>query len=121
MDSKIKLQQLGLVDLIFRSTYLMQNFKLLFVQERLDSAPAAGLSCKAEVCWHSATYKGLVDVRPAVKLWGLDSKVKQWHELWSDEEHDDLTETDITEMVLVEDWPSKLRQKHNTAFDNANF
>ena len=120
-DSKIKLQQLGLADLIFRSTYLMQNFKLPFIQERPDSAPMTRRPCKAEVRWHGATDEGLVDVRPIVELWGLDSEVKRWHELRSAHEHADLTDTDISEMVLAEDWPSKLRQTHNTAIDNANF
>ena len=117
-DSKIKLQQIGLADLIFRSSFLLQNFKLPFIQERPDSAPATGRPCKAEVRWHGATDKGLVDVRPTVELWGLDSEVKQWHELRSAEEHANLTDTNISEIVLAEDWTSKLRQKHNEAIDN---
>ena len=64
------------------------------------------------------TDKGLVDVRPTVELWGLDSEVKRWHELWSAEEHADLTDTNLLEIVLAEDWTAKLRQKHNAAIDN---
>ena len=77
--------------------------------------------CKAEVRWHGATDEGLVNGRLIVELWGLDSEVKRWHELRSTDEHTDLTDTDISEMVLVEDWPLKLRQTHNTAIDNVNF
>ena len=59
--------------------------------------------------WHGATDEGLVNVRPTVELWGLDSEVNRWHELRADEQYVNLTDTDTLEMVLAEDWPSNLR------------
>ena len=68
--------------------------------------------------WYGATDEGLVDVRPTVELWGLNSEVNRWHKLRADKQCVDLTETNISEMALAEDWPSKLRQEHNNAIDN---
>ena len=79
-----------------------------------------GRPCKAELRWHGATDERLVDVRPAVELWGLDLEVNHWHELRSTKAHVDLTDTVISEMVLAEDWPSKLRQKHEETIDNTS-
>ena len=119
-DSKIGIQQVGLADLIFCSSFLLQNLKLPFIQERPDNAPSTSQLFKAEVCWHGATDEGLVDVHLTVELWGLDSEVDWWHELRAAEEHADLTDTEILDMVLSEDWPSKLRQKHKECINNSN-
>ena len=113
-DSKIKIQQLGLADRIFRSSFLLQNFKLPFIQERdeRDDRAKVGRPCKAEVQWYGSTDDGLVDVRPEVELWGIESEIVRWHELRNMDEHLELTNTDISEMVFEEDWPSKLQKLH---------
>jgi len=47
--SKIPLTQLGLADLIFWSSFLLQNFKLPFIQERPATAPNTDRPSKVEV------------------------------------------------------------------------
>ena len=47
-----------------------------------------------------------------VELWGNDSEVKRYLELRSLPSNATLTNTDIAEMVLEEDWPSKLKAQH---------
>jgi hypothetical protein len=80
-DKRIKINQLGLVDRIFRSSFLLQNFKLPFIQERSDNAATTNRPCKCEIRMYGATDDGLVDVRPEVELWGLDSEIDRWHVL----------------------------------------
>jgi len=58
------------------------------------------------------TDDGLVDVRPHVELWGLESEIACWHELREKFSEDEVTDMDISEMMLNEDWPSKLRKAH---------
>ncbi len=71
-----------------------------------------GRPCKAEIRWYGATDDGLVDVRPEVDLWGLESEIARWHELRNKECNKNLSKTEVSELVLAEDWPSKLRKKH---------
>ena len=112
-DRRIRIDQIGVADLIFRSSYLLQNFKLPFIQERSQSYDNTnGRPCKAEIRWYNGTDDGLVDVRPRVQLWGLDSEIVRWHELRKDPSNEELSDTDISELVLDEDWPSKLRKEH---------
>ena len=54
-DSKICIDQIGLADLIFCSSYLLQNFKLPFIQERPYTASKVGRPCKAEIRYFGAT------------------------------------------------------------------
>ena len=63
---------------------------------------------KAEVRWRGAMDDVLVDVCPTVELWGLNLEVKHWHKLQSMEEYKDLTNMEVSELVIVEDWPAKL-------------
>ena len=56
--------------------------------------------------------EGSVDVRQMVDLWGSDSEVKRYHELRSLSSNATLTNTEIAEMVLAEDWASKLKLQH---------
>ena len=118
-DSKIKVNQIGLADRIFRSGFLLQNFKLPFIQERCDTANAAR-PCKAKIRWYGATDDGLVDVRPNVEMWGLDSEVERWAELRANDSFAHLTNTEISELVLEEDWPSKMKAKHEANIDLNN-
>ena len=111
-NSKIQIKQIGLADRIFHSSFLLQNFKLPFIQERGDDAPKTNQPCTAEICWYGATDDGLIDVRPYVELWGLEREIEHWHELCNLEANKNLTDTTISEQVLEEDWPSKLKQLH---------
>ena len=66
-DATIPMNQLGLVTAIFRSSFLLQNVKLPFVQERSDDK-SANRPCKAEICWYVANNDGLMDVCMTVGL-----------------------------------------------------
>lgn len=114
-DRKIRVNQIGLADLIFRSSYLLTNFSLGFIQGRDDTDEPVERPCKAEIRWFGGTDDGLVDVRPMVGLWGTDTEIARWHELRDMEENKDKSDTDISEMVLDEDIPSQLREMHNSA------
>ena len=61
---------------------------------------------------------GLVDVCPTVELWVPNLEVKCWHELQSMEYYKDLTDMEVSELVIMEDWPAKLQQKHTANIDN---
>ena len=114
-DSKIRMSQIGLADLVFRSSYLMTNFKLGFIQERGDvEGPAEGRPCKAEIRWYGATDEGLVDVRPSIELWGLEVEIKRWNELRDLADNKDLSDTEISELVLAEEWPTRMRKDLGT-------
>ena len=98
-DGSIPLLQLGLANLIFRVSYLLQNFKVGFIQERHpNEAPSVGRPSKAEIRWYGATDDGLVDIRPDVVLWGTDKEIARWKELRALEDNNDLTDTDISEI-----------------------
>jgi hypothetical protein len=117
-DRNIRVDQIGLADLIFRSSYLLTNFKLGFIQDRDESIVVeGGRPCKAEIRWYDGTDDGLIDIRPEVELWAADPEIKRWYELRKLEENEQLTDTDISEKVLEEDWPSKLRAEHEASLD----
>ena len=109
-DSKIRIQQIGLADRIFHASFLLQNFKLPFVQGRDKNAARVGRHCKLRIRWYDGSDDGLIDVRPMVDLWGLDCEIKRWHELRK--QNDNLTDTEVSELVLDEDWPAKMRKLH---------
>ena len=111
-DSKIQMNQIGLVDRIFRSSFLLQNFRLPFIQERADNAPTTGRPCKAKVRWYGATDDGLVDVRPEGELWGLESDIARWHELRGSDKNKNLSDTEVSKLVFEKDWSTKLQRKH---------
>ena len=111
-DKTIPVCQLGLADAIFRAGFLLQNFKVAFIQERPEGCSNIGRPCVAEIRWYGGTDEGLVDVRPMVDLWRSDSEVKRYHELRSLSSNATLTNTEIAEMVLAEDWASKLKLQH---------
>ena len=98
-------------DLIFRASYLLTNFKLGFIQGRDERSESKGRPCKCEIRYHGATDDGLVDIRPDVEMWGNDAEVQRWNELRNSPQYENLSDTDISELVLKEDWPSKLRKK----------
>ena len=111
-DRKIQIKQIGLADKIFRSSNLLQNFSLPFIQDRDPEAPQTGRPCKAEIRYYGGTDDGLMDVRPLPEYWALDSELERWHELRNDESNNHLDDTQISELVFDEDWPAKLRKEH---------
>ncbi|KAL7537784.1 hypothetical protein ACHAXR_008075 [Thalassiosira sp. AJA248-18] len=109
-DKNIRIDQLGLADLIFRSSYLFQNFKLPFIQERAESGEKkTGRPCKAKIRWYGGTDDGLIDIRPMVVMWGCESEIARWEELRNLAGNESKSDTEISEEVLAEDWPKKLR------------
>ena len=113
-DRNIKVQQIRLADQLFRAGFLLQNFKLPFIQERSDDAPNTNRPCKAEIRWYGATDDGLIDVRPLVELWGLDSEVERWNGFRANKTNERLSDTEISELVLNEDWSSKMKAQHKS-------
>jgi hypothetical protein len=70
-DKAIRIQQLGLADLIFCSSYLLTNFKLGFIQDRDENVQSEfGRPCKAEIRWYGGMDDGLDDFRPLVMFGG---------------------------------------------------
>lgn len=76
-----------------------------------------GRPCKAEIRWHGALESGLVDVRADIVLWGTASEIERWHELRDLETNKELSNTEISELVLAEDWPTKLKRIHIEQLD----
>jgi hypothetical protein len=104
-DSEISILQLGLAVLLVRSIYLLQNFHPGFVQGRRET-PEGGRPCRAEVRYYGATEDGLFDARPHYKLWATVTEQQRWEELQA--QNRELSSTAISELVLNEDFPSKL-------------
>ncbi|KAL7552028.1 hypothetical protein ACHAWF_017126 [Thalassiosira exigua] len=115
-ERRIKIQQIGLADKIFHASFLLQNFKLPFIQGRDDDAPQTDRPCLAEIRWYGATDDGLVDVRAEPELWALESELDRWHELRGKTENARLSDVKISELVLDEDWPAKLRKKSHRKY-----
>jgi len=112
-DQKIHIDQVGIADLICRAGYMMQNFKLPFIQQcNADHDPPEGRPCKAEIRWYGALDDGLIDIRPHMEFWGCNSDVAHWHELIDNAMYLALSDLDISAMVLDEEWPAKLRREH---------
>ena len=114
-DRRVRMDQIGLADLIFRSSYLMMNFRLPFIQGRDGSMKHSdGRPCKAEIRWFGGIDDGLVDIREEVDLWGMDAEVALWHELW--EKHPDKSKLAISKMVLDANLPEKYGREHREKF-----
>lgn len=96
----IPCNQFPIISKLVRIGYLLQNFKKAIVQRRdpSDSEVSSDRPCRAEIRWYGATDSGLKDVRPDVRLWGLNCEIKLHAELSA--EHPDKTPTEISEMVL---------------------
>jgi hypothetical protein len=56
----------------------------------------------------------LVDVRPSIELWGLEVEIKRWNELRDLAENKDLSDAEISELVLAEEWPTRMRKDLET-------
>ena len=77
-----------------------------------------GRPCKAEIRWHGATDDGLVDTRGDVALWGTESEVSRWHELRNMKSNENKTDIEISEIVLAENWHTKLKTVHIEELNN---
>ena len=110
LNALIPVTQFGLVSQIVRIAYLMQNFKKAVIQHRGpdEPDPPGGRPARGEIRWYGATDGGLSDYRPFVRAWGLKVEIKRHAELKI--KHPNKSDTEISEMVLAEDWPSKLRK-----------
>ena len=111
-NQNIRVDRIGLGDLIFRSSYLLANFRIGFIQGRDNKTTNAARHCKAKFRYYEGTDYGLIDVGKFVDSWGLESEITLWNDLRSKLSNTHLTATDILELVLDEDYPSKLRKQH---------
>ena len=66
---------LWLVPYVFRAGFLLQNFKMAFIQERSEGCSDVGRPCVAETRWYGGTDEGLVNVHPMVDLWSNGSEI----------------------------------------------
>jgi hypothetical protein len=70
LDRRVRVDQIGLAELIVCSCFLLTNFKLPFIQDRVaPEVSAEGRPCKAEIRWGGSTDEGLVDLRGEVEVW----------------------------------------------------
>lgn len=53
----------------------------------------------------------MIDVRPFIDLWDLESEISRSNELRRKLSNAHLTATDVSELVFDEDWPSMLRKQ----------
>eukprot|EP00978_Attheya_sp_CCMP212_P000034 scaffold100_cov29-Attheya_sp.AAC.1 len=99
------------VDLLFHVSYLIKIFKLGFIQESCpkEGEYSNGQLCRAAIRYHSVTDIGLIDVRPNIGLWGSDEEVRRWYELRQCVTHNNLSDLDISEIVLAEDHPGNIK------------
>ena len=72
-----------------------------------------GRPCKAEIRWYGATDDGLYDARLDVKLWGMEVKIEHWNKLPVRRllANKNFSDTNTSDLVLSEDWPSKLKKR----------
>lgn len=47
----------------------------------------------------------------------MDVEIKRWHELRDLPANKNLSDTDISELILNEDWPSKLKKELEALLD----
>lgn len=112
LNNHIPCLQFGIISKIVRIGYLMQNFKRAIIQNNdPGSAPGGGRPCRAEIRWYGATDAGLRDVRDNVRLWGTKREIKRHAELKDMEEHQGKSNTEISEIVLSENFHLKRRQE----------
>jgi hypothetical protein len=90
----------------------MQNFKPGYIHGHDKSKPVkGGRPYRGEVRWYGATDNGLIDVRPNVLLWGTQKETKRFEEIKKATDCM-LSDLEIAEKVLAEDWPKKEREDH---------
>jgi hypothetical protein len=120
--------QFGLISKIVRIGYLLQNFKKAIIQnnepcntaledesgDESEVEDEVERPCRAEIRWygeHGATDAGLRDVRDNVRLWGLKCEIQRHAELSAMEENKGKSAIEISDIVLMENWPRTKRQE----------
>ena len=53
------------------------------------------------------------------ELWGLELEIERWYVLLNDEHNNNLSDTDISELVFAEDWLEKLKEVHMAKMNSA--
>ena len=113
-NGTIPILQLGLAPLILRVAIMLQNFKLAFIQgaDSPDTCDHLRPS-RAEIRWYGGTDDGLIDIRDHPELWATETEKKRIQELKAEYEcaGKRISDTEIAEIVLAEDWPSKQRHE----------
>jgi len=89
------------------------NFKKAIIQNRDPSKPTPSgcHPCRAEKRWYGATDTDLRVVRSNIRLWGVKSEIARHAELSKMPEHASKSATEISEMVLDDQWDLKKRQE----------
>jgi hypothetical protein len=86
------------------------RFELGFIQQH--NGKTKNRPCNAEIRWYDGEDDGLFDVRPLIDLWGNQSEIKRWRELRVDPANAELSDTDISEIVLNEDSITLVEETH---------
>lgn len=107
LDGSTPLTQLGLLSLVMRTCFLIQNFHVGFVQGRRET-PSEGRPSRAEVRYYGETEDGLFDARPHPELWATKTEQERFDQLQQLDPK--RSRIDIAEQVLQEDWPTRLRE-----------
>ncbi len=128
LNALIPCNQYGIISMIVRIGFLLQNFKPPIIQHINPddvSDTQEGRACRAEIRWHGATCPGLSDVRGSINLWGYKCEIERHKELSEMEEHKDKSVVEISEMVLNERWDLKMREElyriENRVYDGEKF
>jgi hypothetical protein len=97
-NSKIPINQMDLVSLLFRNGFLFQNFRVGFVIGNQSGSKGSGRPCKGAVRWGGATDSGLIDVRGMPSVWATNSELRRHAELTS--ANPLLLATEVSELIL---------------------
>ena len=90
----------------------MQNFKPHYIHDYDGSkAKRNGRPSRGQIHWYGATDEGLTNVHPNVHLWGTKKEIERFREL-KEEKGNILTDLEIAEIVVAEDWPTTERKDH---------
>ena len=101
----VPITQLGLATQLLRVGYLFQNFKPAFIQNQISKSKQR--PSRGEIRWFGATDKGLINICPNVELWGTVAEIELHADL--SKQYPSKTPTEISEMVLERDIPTKLK------------
>ena len=91
---------MGLVDLIFRSSYLLTKFRPRFIQGSDNITTNVARHCKAKFMHYEVANDVLIDVCPFVDLWVLGSEISRSNELRSKLPNTHLIATDVSELIF---------------------
>ena len=98
-DTSIRVQQIGLADLIFLLEFLLQNSTIVFIQERGEGKRITVRPCKAGICWYGTIDNSLVNAHSEVKILGLDSEIVHQNKICNAESDSMLLDSDYFLLV----------------------